>query len=206
MAGFLLLGLVSVGLIFLKVQHDFKFYEGKTYWNNILFQGICYYGNLKFIPLIGGIILGISQYFPETVEKRIKLTFHLPINENKVLLQMMAYGTILLSAIYLLVFALFWGMSTVFFPKEIIADALITIAPWFMAGYAAYFLIGLIVLEPIWRYRFFYILIAVECCRLYVQHAIAAGYSTINLTLLVITLALSISLLFSGYRFRKGEQ
>ncbi len=206
MAGFLLLGLIAVGYIFLTVQHDFKFYEAKNYWNSILFQGVKYYSSFKFIPLFGGIILGISQYFPETVEKRIKLTFHLPIKENKILLQMMSYGTIVLTITYLCMFLLFFILSNAFFPKEIINGALLSIIPWFLAGYAAYFSIGLIVMEPIWRFRFFYIITGGFFITFYLKTTMTGAYATINIILLVLTAALSISLLFSGYRFRKGEQ
>lgn len=205
-AGFLLLGLVAIAVLFLKVQHDFKFYEGQNYWNTILFQGLTYFASFKFIPLVGGIIVGISQYFPETVEKRIKLTFHLPVDENKVLLQMMAYGSLLLTAAYVCLFAFFLIMSNVFFPKEIIMDALTSITPWFLSGYAAYFLIGLIVLEPIWRYRFIYLIISGFFVSFYLKSAINGAYAPMNIILAVFTITLSISLLFSGYRFRKGEQ
>jgi len=206
LAGFLLLGLVAVGLIFLKVQHDFKFYEGKNYWNSILFQGFNYFASLKFIPLVGGIILGIAQYFPETVEKRIKLTFHLPVEENKILLQMMAYGTLMLSVVYLCIFIAFLVFSNIFFPYEIIISALTSIVPWFLSGYAAYFLIGLIVLEPIWKYRFIYTILSGFYLTFYLKNAMAGAYAPMNIILAVLTIALSISLIFSGYRFRKGEQ
>lgn len=205
-AGFLLLGVLAVGLIFLKVQHDFKFYEGKNYWNNILFLGFKYYSSFKFIPLLGGIIMGISQFFPETVEKRIKLTFHLPVDENKLLLQMMVYGTLALSAVYGLLSFILLILSNLFFPQEIVIGTLNSILPWLLSGYAAYFLIALIVLEPLWKYRFFYILISGFYSTLYLKVAMTGAYVPMNIILALLTIALSISLLFSAYRFRKGEQ
>jgi len=206
MAGYLLLGIVAVALIFLSVQHDFKFSGGKNIWNSILFQYYSYFSSFKYIPLLGGLVLGISQYFPETVEKRIKLTYHLPINENKVLLQMMGYGTLILLACFLLLFIFFWGMSANYFPREIVNSALISITPWFLSGFTAYYLIGLIVLEPIWRYRFFYLLVSAFFISIYLQRSINGVYSTMNVTLCITTVCTSIALLFSGYRFRKGEQ
>lgn len=206
LAGFLLLGLVAVGLVFLKVQHDFKFYDGNNYWNNILFLGFSYFGAMKYIPLIGGLIVGVSQFFPETVDKRIKLTFHLPVEENKILLQMMSYGSIALTVAYLCLLGIFLWLSSIFFPSEIVIDALNSIVPWFLSGYAAYYLIGLIVLEPIWRYRFIYLIISGFFMASYLKNATIAAYAPMNITLAVFTIALSITLLFSGYRFRKGEQ
>lgn len=206
MGVFSLLGILAVGFIFVKVQHDFKFYEGQNYWNNILFKGYKYYSTFKFIPLVGGVMLGISQYFPETIDKRIKLSFHLPMDENKILIQMMSYGTIALTAIYTCLFALFTALSVMFFPKEIVTGSLLSMLPWFLSGYAAYFLIGLIVLEPIWRYRFIYSIIGVFFVTFYLKDTMTGAYTTINILLAIVTIALSISLIFSGYRFRKGEQ
>ncbi len=206
MAGYLLLGLIAVGMIFIKVQHDFTFSGGKNMWNGILFQYYSYFSSFKFIPLAGGLILGISQFFPETVEKRIKLTYHLPVNENKILLQMMGYGTLILAAAYIVLFVFFWAMSSSFFPKEIVFDALTSITPWFLSGFTTYYLIGLIVLEPIWRYRFFYLIVSAFFITIYLHSAVNGAYITMNFTLAISTVISSIALLFSGYRFRKGEQ
>lgn len=206
MAGYLLLGIVAVGLIFLKVQHDFKFTGGKSIWNGILFQYYSYFSSFKFIPLIGGVILGISQYVPEIIDKRIKLTYHLPLNENKILLQMMGYGSIILFACFFLQFIGFWALSSAFFPREIVTDAITSITPWFLSGFTAYYLIGLIVLEPIWRYRFFYLIVSAFFITIYLHQAINGAYISMNLTLVIATIISSIALLFSGYRFRKGEQ
>ena len=206
MAGYLLLGIIAVGLLFLDVQHDFKFSGANNIWNSILFQYYPYYSTFKFIPLVGGIILGISQYFPETVEKRIKLTYHLPVNENKILLQMMSYGSIILLSCFAILFLIFWTISSQYFPKEIVNDAIVSILPWFLAGFTSYYLIGLIVLEPIWRYRFLYIIVSAFFISIYLRQAINAAYQPMNAFLIVSTAVSSIVLIFSGYRFRKGEQ
>lgn len=203
---YLALAMIGIAVLFLNIQHDFTFSGGKSIWNRILFRDYAYFSHLKFIPIIGGLILGIAQYFPETVDKRIKLLFHLPANENKLLMQMLLYGTIQLTLCFIVLLALFMGLSSLFFPYEIISDAAISITPWFLAGYAAYFLSGLIVLEPLWRYRVYYLIVLGAFLSLFFKTALIAAYSSLNITLIIITISLSISLLFSGYRFRKGVQ
>ncbi len=203
--GYAALGIVAVGYIFLKVQHDVAFMEGKNYWYSILFQGLQYFGYLKFLPLAGALAIGIAQYFPETVNKRIKLTFHLPLKENKILLMMHAFGTGSLMAVYLLIFTIFYIMSNIFFPAEMINDAIITIIPWFLAGLTTYFMIALIVLEPIWKYRAFYFVISAFFITLYLAQAKTAGYAPANPILFILTAGSGIALIFSAYRFRKGE-
>ena len=203
--GFTILGLVGIGYIFLKVQHDFTFYEGHNYWYSSLFQGFQYFRILKFLPLIGGLMVAISQYVPEINSKRIKLTFHLPMNENKILLWMLSFGTCTLLIAYIVMLLVFYGLSTLFFPWEMVYDALVSVLPWFLAGLSAYFLVALVVLEPVWKFKILYFLISALMVNLYINPAATAAYGPINPYLSIITVLLSISLLFSAYRFRKGE-
>ncbi|WP_319227557.1 hypothetical protein [Draconibacterium orientale] len=201
------LGILVVGNIFLKVQHDFEFSQAENYWYSILFQGNRFYeySLFKFVPLLGALVIALAQYFPETVNKRIKLTFHLPLNENKALLAMMLFGAFCLLAIAAVHVLLFTGLSLVYFPSEIIQSALISVAPWFLCGFTVYFLTALIVLEPVWKYRFLYLLVAATFVPIYLQTAAARAYSPALPLLIVFTVLLSVALLFSGYRFRKGE-
>ena len=202
---FAALGLLAVGYIFLKVQHDYKFNDPNNYWYFIIFQGFQYFGKLKFIPIIGGLAIAIAQYFPETVDKRIKLTFHLPINENIVLIMMMLFGTVSLLVVYITILLLFYALSTIWFPANIIAPALITITPWFLSGFAIYYLASLILLEPVWKFRLFYLIFASAIFPVFLESNSTEVYAPINLLLFILVIFLTVSLLFSGYRFRKGE-
>ena len=201
------LGVLVVGNIFLKVQHDFEFSEAANYWYSILFHGNRFYeySLFKFVPLLGALAIALAQYFPETVNKRIKLTFHLPVNENKALLVMVLFGAFCLFAIAAIQVLLFTGLSLLYFPAEIIQSALISVAPWFLCGFAVYFLSALIVLEPVWKYRSLYLLVAATFVPIYLQSAASRAYSPALPLLIIFAVLLSVALLFSGYRFRKGE-
>jgi hypothetical protein len=201
------LGLLAVGNLFLKVQHDFTFSTAPGYWYQVLFQNHQFfnYGLFKFIPSLGALAIALAQYFPETVNKRIKLTFHLPINENNVLLIMMLTGATCILAAYLVMGLTFTAFCSLYFPSEITEALLISILPWFLCGFAVYFLTALIVLEPVWKYRLFYLLVAATFLPVYLEPAVTGGYAPALPILVLFTVILSISLLFSGYRFRKGE-
>jgi hypothetical protein len=199
------LGIAVVGSIFLNVQHDFLFSGATNYWYSVLFMGLQYFSLLKYVPLAIGIAIGVAQYFPETVNKRIKLSFHLPINENKVLILMMLCGTASLLISFGTMFLLFWGLSSHFFPQEIVYAAIVSVTPWFLAGFVIYYLISLIVLEPVWKYWFLYGLVGYVIVELYLESSVAGGYEPINLKFMVLTALFSLSSLFSAYRFRKGE-
>lgn len=205
-----LIGAVAVGLlvtayIFMNIERSTVFSGANNVWYAILFMNDQFYGLLKYIPLLIGIGVGVAQFFPETVNKRIKLTFHLPIEENKALLMMLGSGFISLFLCFLLNFLTFWMLSASYFGSEITITALTTILPWFLAGLASYFLVALIVLEPIWKYRLFYSLAAIAFVPLYLKSGLAGAYGPINAKLALLCLLISVSLLFSAYRFRKGE-
>ncbi len=203
--GYTLLGILGIGYLFLTVKHGFAFSGGKNIWNSILFMGHQFFSPLKYVPLVGGLTIAIAQYFPETVNKRIKLTFHLPIGENKALLMMHAFGAVSLMLSFLLFIGMFTGFSLVYFPVQMVTDSIISILPWFFAGFAAYFLIALIVLEPEWKFRFCYSVVGGFFLTIYLNSPFTGAYGPANTGLFVLAAFLSIALLFSAYRFRKGE-
>ncbi len=200
-----LLGVLAMGIIFLKVQHAITFNGANQYWYLLLFQNLQYFKTVKFIPVVIGLLTALAQYIPEISSKRIKLTFHLPINENKIMLMMLAYGIFSLLISFAILFVVFIIVSNNFLPSEIVKTGVISVIPWYLAGFAAYFMGGLITLEAIWKYRVFYILASAAFIVFFFEPAIAGAYATLNVKLAVLTLLISLSLTFSAYRFRKGE-
>lgn len=205
LAGSILVGLLAVAYIFMNAQRAITFQGANNLWYLILFQNYQFYSMLKYIPLLIGAGIGVAQYFPETVNKRIKLTFHLPLLENNAMLMMLGAGLVSLLISFILIIIAFWGLSITFFGDEMSSAAITTIFPWFLAGLAAYFLVALIVMEPLWKYRIFYALIALIFVPLYLNYGMAGAYAPINLKLALLTILISVSMLFSAYRFRKGE-
>lgn len=202
---FLILGVLVLVNIFLRVRHVTVFVKASDFWYEILFKGYNYSNVLKLIPFVSGLGMAIAQYFPETVNKRIKLTFHLPVKENKVLLGMHGYGFVCLVLLFAIFIVAFIAGSYIYFPHEIINSALVTDIPWFLGGFVTYFMTALILLEPVWLYRVLYTLVAYSFISLFYISIGQRGYSPAIISLTVLTLLSSIVVLFSGYRFRKGE-
>lgn len=203
-AATLILG-IFVSYMFINVQHAITFMDANNYWNLIIFRKNQYFALIKYLPLLIGIGIAVAQFVPEIIQKRIKLCFHLPISENKIILTMMGFGNLSLLACFSIVFAIFVSLSHIFFPYEIVNEAIATVLPWFLGGLAAYSLVSLIVLEPIWKYKMFYMVVAALFIPIYYKSGVSGAYEPINLKLTIIALLISVSLLFSAYRFRKGE-
>jgi len=202
--GYTLLGVLGIGYLFLALRHNFAFSGGKNVWNAVLFQGYQFYGLFKYVPLVGGLTIAIAQYLPETVNKRLKLTFHLPLAANKILLLMQAFGAGSLLISFLIFCGLFTGFSLIYFPIEMVTDSVVTILPWLLAGFAVYFIVALVVLEPNRVFRFFYSLVGGFFLTIYFASSATAAYAPVNSGLVVLTAFLSIALVFPAYRFRKG--
>lgn len=199
------LSLVALINIFLKVRHDIIFVDASNYWYSFLFRGVTYFSILKFLPFVIGLAVAIAQYIPETVNKRIKLTFHLPVSENSVLIWMHAFGALVLTTVFIGGLGLFTAGSAIFFPSNIIRASLLTMMPWFLGGMATYFLVALILLEPMWIFRGLYTAVAAGFVTIFYTGASIGGFKPVLIPLALITLLLSLVVLFSGYRFRKGE-
>ena len=135
----------------------------------------------------------------------MKLTFHLPLAENKVLMAMQAFGAGSLLISFLIFVGLFAGFSLIYFPIEMMTDSSITILPWLLAGLAVYFIVALVILEPNRFFHFCYSLVGGFFLTIYFASAVTAAYAPANSGLFVLTAILSIAFVFSAYRFRKGE-
>lgn len=198
-------GLLIIAGIYLTVRHDLLMKDAEIYWSDIVYQKYVYFSIFKFLPLLAGLLIGLAQFIPETIDKRIKLSLHLPINEEEIVLKMVGIGTTIVLLIFALLFVTMYTWGLVYFPTEILNKTASSITAWFLSGIAAYFLASFVILEPIWKYRILYILTGGAFITLFYKSNLAGAYQPALLPLLLCVLMASISSLFSIYRFRKGE-
>lgn len=190
--------------IHLKLSHDMKFSEATSYWYYVIFRGIKFYLQFKYIPFLAGLAVALTQFVPEINMKRLKLTLHLPMRENAILVQMMSVGVISLVILFIAAILILSVITLNFFPHEMLGSILLTTLPWFLAGLVAYFAVSMIILEPLWIRRILLILISfgfIDCLfksywyNLYV-HSLPV--------FVLLGLFFSTSILLSAHRFRKG--
>ncbi len=202
---FLVLGILIIAGIYLTVRHDLVLTDAEKIWDGIVNQRQIYFTIFKFLPLITGLVTGFAQFVPETTDKRIKLSLHLPMNEEEVVLKMVGFGAITVLSVFIIFFLVFYAWGIVYFPYEILKLASLTVFPWFLSGLAAYFLTSFVILEPIWKYRILYMLAGGAFLTLFYKSNRAGAYQPAIVPLAACVLLTSISSLFSIYRFRKGE-
>ena len=88
MTGIFILLIVKIAL---SVAYGMRFYEPNTFWNEVIMRGYQFYTDIKYVPVLAGIVIAAAQYFPEISANRLKLTLHLPLNENKILISIFMF-------------------------------------------------------------------------------------------------------------------
>lgn len=203
----LIVGLISLATIvdlFLTARRLFEFMEPIEVWNNVIHRQVLIYSGLKFNAIIGGVAFALVQFLPETMKRRLRILFHLPVSHNKSLYFMLGAGLATLLLVILLNVA---GMAVIlpaFFPREVLASALVTAAPWFLAGIAAYFGTVLVVVEPVWWRRALYAGMTYTAVQLYLS---GGGYETYAEALCKYALLAALfvpTVILPAFRFKRG--
>ncbi|MDR0814893.1 MAG: hypothetical protein LBN37_03975, partial [Bacteroidales bacterium] len=176
-----------------------------NYWEGLIQKGIDFFTALKFLPLLLGILLAVTQYVPELQSKRLKLTMHLPLPESKIIATMLHYGLVVtLLFVIVSIFLLLWGL-TLHFPREIVSGAFELILPWFLAGPASYLIASWICLEPLWKQRILNLIGGIGALSFFFIDAKAGAYRTFDLWLIAIAAIAFLFPFFSTLRFKEGK-
>ncbi len=199
---------VSLGMviyIFFSIKHELNVWGATQYFANIILEKGVVVGKFKFIPVITALLIGLPQFVPEVTEKRIKLSLHLPMNNTAVIYSMVLYGFAAVAAILTVATLLLTLLMSICFPAEIIIPELQTIVPWILGGISCYFFIAMIAMEPLWRFRFVYMIFAFFVLRLFFLSYGLGNAVTAYPVLIAVTLIASSSILFTSHRFNKGD-
>ena len=175
-------------------------------WEVAMFRDAIFIDLLRYVPLLVGIVAAVVQFVPELVQKRLKLTMHLPQGYVRSLSEMLAFGFVALLAIFcgnLVMLAV--GLNSVC-AGEIVSHIVLTAVPWYLAGLFAYELVAWICLEPVWRRRILDILIAVACLRVFYMSPLPEAYNSM-LPWLGVVVVIGLALpLTSVVRFKEGRE
>lgn len=145
--------MLAMGYIALRLNSAVRNVGIAHLWEVFIIKNVVLLNQLKYFPLLAGITIGLAQYIPEIVKKRLKLTLHLPLSENRILFVMLGYGLSTLFILFLISYLLFLSGLSFHFPEEIVWAWIGTVLPQILGGFAAYLLTAWIVLEPTWERR-----------------------------------------------------
>ncbi len=204
--GALIVELAVLTGLFIHLRAIIEFNKANGVWTYIVFKDYMFFDQIKYIPLLVGMAVAISQFYPEIQSSRLKLTLHLPLKENNTLLFMVLVGFIQLLILFIIFFVILYSGSTLVFPAQITYAMFLTSLPWILAGFASYFILVVLMVEPLWSRR---IIIAIAGVSFLEQLMMKEGYGAFKSVLLpftIITLLLSFLILLSGFRFKRGAR
>lgn len=202
--GMILINIIVILNTYFDVSNTLKVYSANVFLVKLISFEILFFDDMMHIPLLTGILISVFQFFPEVNQKRLKLTFHLPVQESKMLSQMAGIGLISLLLIFLFDTILLSLVSLNFFPEEVFKSMIITMLPWFLAGFCGYFLITTAFIEPNWTKRVVLTLMGIGLIPLFYS---GTGYAKFEKSWLIFT---GITFLFgsvvyvSAYNFKRG--
>ena len=176
-------------------------------WSNIILKDASVLPDIaKWFPLFVGILLGLVQFIPEMMDKRLKLTLHLPFPESKIILSMLMYGVVVLLATYFLMYVILSVGLSFYYATEIIASMTWQVSPYFLGGLMSYIFTAWICLEPLWRLRIFNALTAIGGLYLFFMDAKQGAYMTFLPYLAVVVVLGFCFPFYSAARFKDGAQ
>ncbi|MDY0362576.1 MAG: hypothetical protein RBR08_14080 [Desulforegulaceae bacterium] len=152
----IIITLITYLVFYINLKTLIKVQDAYTIWYFASVKGAIFYDIVKYLIPFSGFIIGIAQFFPETMQRKLRLLFHLPIDHNKSLGFMALIGCFFLFFLILINYFLLIFILKIYFPFVILQSAFITSLPWFISGFAAYFGIILVSIEPSIKGRLIY--------------------------------------------------
>lgn len=175
-------------------------------WEVMLQRDAVFVDLLQYVPLLAGILLAVVQFAPEMHRKCLKLTLHLPYSQLRMVMLMLLYGLVVLLVCFGLNYALMGLYLQGILASELIRHILLTAAPWYLAGVAAYLLVAWICLEPSWKRRMFNLVVTVLVLRIFFLSTTPEAYNRFLPWLAVCTLLTGAFSWLSIVRFKEGKQ
>jgi hypothetical protein len=201
--------LVTAGFtayVLMRIGHMYAFNGAGSVWMAVLEQNAVLIDDIKYLPAIVGLLVGIVQFVPEVQHKRLKLTLHLPYPQRGMILLMLGFGIVLTTGLFVLQAAATWAYLESILAHELAARIMMTAMPWYAAGTAAYLLTAWICIEPTWRLRMFDILVAAGTLRLFFLSGTPRGCDTLLPWIAAVIVCALFFSLYSTDRFMRGCQ
>ena len=207
----ILLGVIAIALVahsLLMTTHLFRNDGAVSAWISVSQGEVPAISTVvKSFFLVSAIALSVIQYTSEMVNKRFKLTLHLPKSENFLFTALLLYGVLVLSVIYTAMTAMLMGVMAYYYPQEILIHTLLDLIPQMLIGFAAYFFIAWVVIEPIWKRRLAALLVSLATLEAFVVTGRGIGTLLYSIPYLFLIVIIAVACAFySASRFKDGAQ
>lgn len=201
-AGILLFIILSL-YTFLTIRSTTIQNGASSTWYKYLFIHVKFYELFKLAPIFFGLALSVFQFLPELNQKRLRLSFHLPLNQKYTLMIMVLFGELLLLIGLLISFISFTAFTSFVLPQQLISAAILSILPWGLAGIIAYNYMVIVLLEPVFIQRLFHFTVGLILLLFFIQNTVMEGLNHLLIFICILTIVSVIGALYTGNRFGK---
>lgn len=174
-------------------------------WLIMLMKDQTFIDVIKYLPPVIGIAIGAAQMSPETQQKRLKLTLHLPYPQDKLIATMICAGLVECFAIFLVQILIIGLYYASVITSEMTWGVVLNTLPWYIAGLNAYLFTAAVCLEGTWRRRIIMGLIGAAVISVYYMQPALQAYNGIIIGAVVISLILVLLSINSVNRFKEGR-
>jgi hypothetical protein len=189
---------------FIMMSAELRVLGAGMVWDSVVQKGIVHFDGLRYLFLGAGVLGAVAQYTPEMVNKRLKLTLHLPLREGRIVLLMLLFGVGCLVVLFLLVYvAVCVGVSR-YYPVEVTRWNLGAMLPWLWGGVAGYLLTAWVTVEPVWRQRVWNGVVSLCLLRLFYFDVLPGAYGCLLPVLVGCCGAGVLFVFYSVARFKEG--
>ena len=175
-------------------------------WELMIGRDMVFTDVMQYVFPLAGLAVAVAQFLPEMLQKRLKLTLHLPVSRKRVTLTMLGFGAGLLAALFAASALAIWIYTRSILAPELTGRILLTMVPWYLGGLAAYFLAAWILTEPTVRMKIVAALLSIAVLRVYYVSGTPESYNGFLPWLIGITLSLSVFTWLSVQRIKAGAQ
>ncbi len=202
----LLLLNVAVSLqMFIATRRLFLLDHPEVIWYRVVQLGQLYCEQLRYLPVVTGVLLGVIQFLPEMNGGRLRLGLHLPLSPQRLIFSHLAVGVLALFVVLLPDILILGGISCYWFPVKWCITLFFTVVPWFLAGIIAYLGSALVLLEPDIRLKGCNTVIVTGLCYWYLQRVPPGAYRPETVLLLCPLVLLAVAVLCPAFHFRTGR-
>lgn len=203
------LTLIGIGIainiyIFFTLRNQITQISAPVMWFMTLFWTIRFHLALKVFSIISGIALGFFQFIPEMINKRIKLSLHVPLSINSIISNFIISGSALLTVVNVIVFGIFMITLRLFYESEICLLILKHVLPWILSGYVTYLTTSSLIIERNWLSKFLILVIGFTFTTILFQDGILGEKDSANVMYLIISISTILLPFYSIWHFKKG--
>lgn len=145
---------------FLDAKNTLEFFDATSAILSISQMGRFDFNNIKYFCFLFAMALGVSQFYPEVNQARIRLYLHLPMSHLKLITIILFSGIIVLSLFFAVVSFFYYLILSSYYPFEVFTALYSKLFPIFLGSILCYLAVVLGFLEPTIKRKIIYLAIA----------------------------------------------